>query len=70
MARLHILHRASVCCRVCVCARVCVCVCSVNLMTCMGSLTAIVKQRPVYMRSVVQAFESLHGPYRLSKVAL
>jgi len=37
------------------------CVCSVNLMTCMGSLTAIVKQRPVYMKSVVQGFESLHG---------
>jgi len=36
-------------------------ICSVNLMTCMGSLTTIVKQRPVYMKSVVQGFESLHG---------
>jgi len=27
----------------------------------MGSLTTVVKQRPVYMRSVVQGFESLHG---------
>ena len=39
----------------------CLYVCSVNLMTCMGSLTTIVKQRPVYMKSVVQGFESLHG---------
>jgi len=39
----------------------CMCVSSVNLMTCMGSLTTIVKQRPVYMKSVVQGFESLHG---------
>lgn len=42
---------------------------SVNLMTCMGSLTTIVKQRPVYMKSVVQGFESLHVnlPPTLSK---
>lgn len=34
---------------------------SVNLMTCMGSMSKIVKERPVYMRRVVQGFESLHG---------
>ncbi|XP_029637763.2 symplekin [Octopus sinensis] len=33
---------------------------SINLMTVMGSLTAIAKQRPVYFDQVVQAFESLH----------
>ena len=38
---------------------------SVNLMTCMGSLTTIVKQRPVYMKSVVQGFESLNGLFFL-----
>ncbi|XP_066281930.1 symplekin-like [Branchiostoma lanceolatum] len=33
---------------------------SMNLMASMGSLTAIAKQRPLYMARVVQAFESLH----------
>lgn len=33
---------------------------SINLMTVMGSLTTIAKQRPVYFDQVVQAFESLH----------
>lgn len=47
--------------RVCVTQNILLCVLSVNLMTCMGSLTTIVKQRPVYMKSVVQGFESLHG---------
>lgn len=37
---------------------------SINLMTVMGSLTAIAKQRPVYFDQVVQAFESLHGKGR------
>jgi len=46
---------------VCTGYSVVVTVCSVNLMTCMGSLTTIVKHRPVYMKSVVQGFESLHG---------
>ena len=34
---------------------------SVNLMTSMGSMTAIVKQRPQYLIRVVQGFETLHG---------
>lgn len=33
---------------------------SINLMTVMGGLTNIAKQRPVYFDQVVQAFESLH----------
>ncbi|GAB1598351.1 symplekin-like [Argonauta hians] len=33
---------------------------SINLMTVMGSLTTIAKQRPVYFDQVVQEFESLH----------
>ena len=37
------------------------CIFSVNLMTCMGSITAIAKQRPVYMARVIQGFEMLHG---------
>lgn len=36
---------------------------SINLMTVMGSLTTIAKQRPVYFDQVVQAFESLHGKW-------
>ena len=34
---------------------------SINLMTVMGSLTNIAKQRPVFYQRVVQAFEALHG---------
>ena len=30
-------------------------------MTCMGSITAIAKQRPSYMARVIQGFEMLHG---------
>ena len=30
-------------------------------MTCMGSITAVAKQRPVYMARVIQGFEMLHG---------
>lgn len=33
---------------------------SINLMTVMGSLTNIAKQRPVFYQRVVQAFEALH----------
>lgn len=42
---------------------------SVNLMTCMGSMTNIVRRRPIFMTRVVQAFESLHVnlPPTLSK---
>ncbi|XP_014678306.1 PREDICTED: symplekin-like [Priapulus caudatus] len=34
---------------------------SVNLMACMGSLTAISRQRPHFMYQVMQGFESLHA---------
>ena len=34
---------------------------SVNLMASMGTLTTVAKQRPQFMSTVVQAFETLHG---------
>ena len=34
---------------------------SVNLMAGLGTLAAIARQRPAFMSTVVQAFESLHG---------
>ena len=37
------------------------CVDSINLMTCLGSLATIAKQRPQFMTRVVQGFEALHG---------
>lgn len=42
---------------------------SVNLMTCLGSMTNIVRHRPIFMTRVIQAFESLHAnlPPTLSK---
>ena len=35
--------------------------CSINLMTVMGSITTIARQRPEYFSKVVQAFEALQG---------
>ena len=35
--------------------------CSINLMTVMGSITTIARQRPDYFSKVVQAFEALQG---------
>ncbi|KAI0235121.1 Symplekin [Lamellibrachia satsuma] len=42
---------------------------SVNLMTCMGTVTTIARQRPQFMARVVQSFETLHVnlPPTLSK---
>jgi Domain of unknown function (DUF3453). len=34
---------------------------SVNLMTCMGSLTLIAKMRPQFMGKVIAALETLHS---------
>ncbi len=34
---------------------------SVSLMTCIGCLSNIAKQRPSYISTVVQTFELLHG---------
>jgi len=34
---------------------------SVNLMACLGTLSNIARQRPIFMSTVVQSFESLHG---------
>lgn len=38
---------------------------SVNLMTCIGSLTNIARQRPQFMDKIVTAFEVLHGKNNL-----
>ncbi|KXJ19127.1 symplekin [Exaiptasia diaphana] len=42
---------------------------SVNLMACLGTLSNIARQRPIFMSTVVQTFESLHAnlPTSLSK---
>lgn len=41
---------------------------SVNLMTCMGSLTLIAKMRPQFMGKVVAALETLHSKWQALNV--